>query len=118
MFGKLFPKRLKSRPKLEKTLSGKIKYEFSAKTWQHSSSGGWYFVSIPKQMAKEIREILRSEEEGWGRLKAVARIGNSEWKTAIWFDSKNETYLLPLKSEIRRKENIEAEKQIEVVILL
>ena len=98
-------------------MDSKIKYEFSEKVWQHSSLGGWYFISLPKEMSKEIRNMLRSEEEGWGRLKAVARIGKTEWKTAIWFDSKNETYLLPLKAEIRRKENIEVEKQIDVAIL-
>ena len=95
----------------------KIKYEFSEKVWQHSSPGGWYFISLPKEMSKEIRNMLRSEEEGWGRLKAIAKIGKTEWKTAIWFDSKNETYLLPLKAEVRRKENIEVEKQIDVAIL-
>lgn len=99
-------------------MNGRIKYEFSEKPWQHSSLGGWYFVSLPTEIAKEIRSMLKSEEEGWGRLKAVAKIGNSEWKTAIWFDSKNETYLLPLKAEIRKKENIEAGKLIDVVILL
>jgi hypothetical protein len=99
-------------------LNGRLKYEFSEKPWQHSSPGGWYFVSLPKEMSKEIRSALKSEEEGWGRLKAIAKIGNSEWKTAIWFDSKNETYLLPLKAEVRKKEGIEAGKQINVVILL
>lgn len=99
-------------------MSGRIKYEFSEKSWQHSSPGGWYFVSLPTEMAKEIRSVLKNEEEGWGRLKAVAKIGTTEWKTAIWFDSKNETYLLPLKAEIRKKENIEAGKLIDVVILL
>jgi hypothetical protein len=99
-------------------LNGRIKYEFSEKPWQHSSPGGWYFVSLPTAMAEEIRSVLKKEEEGWGRLKAVAKIGNSEWKTAIWFDSKNKTYLLPLKAEIRKKENIEAGKHIDVVILL
>ena len=99
-------------------MNGRIKYEFSEKPWQHSSPGGWHFVSLPTEMAKEIRSLLKSEEEGWGRLKAIAKIGNTEWETAIWFDSKNETYLLPLKAEIRKKENIEAGKQINVVILL
>lgn len=99
-------------------MTGKIKYEFSEKSRQHASPGGWYFVSLPKEMSKEIRSVLKSEEEGWGRLKAVAKIGNSEWKTAIWFDSKNETYLLPLKAEIRRKEKIAAGNQIEVIVWL
>jgi hypothetical protein len=99
-------------------LTGKIQYEFSEKPWQHASPGGWYFVSLPKEMSKEIRKMLQSEEEGWGRLKAEAKIGNSTWKTAIWFDSKKDTYLLPLKAEIRRKENIEAGKQVEVILFL
>lgn len=99
-------------------MEGKIKYEFSEKVGQHSAPGGWYFITVPKEMSKEIRALLKNEEEGWGRLKAVAIIGKSEWKTAIWFDSKKETYLLPLKLEVRKNENIEVEKQIEVVILL
>ena len=69
-------------------------------------------------MSKEIRSILKFQEEGWGRLKAVAKIGKSEWKTAIWFDTKINTYLLPLKAEIRKKENISAEKEIDVTIWL
>lgn len=99
-------------------MTGKIQYEFSEKSWQHDSPGGWYFVSLPKEMSKEIRSMLKSEEQGWGRLKAEAKIGKSEWKTAVWFDSKKDRYLLPLKAEIRRKENIEAGKQIKVVLWL
>jgi Domain of unknown function (DUF1905) len=97
-------------------MNGKIKFEFSAKAWQHASSGGWHFVSLPEELAKEIRENLKSDEEGWGRLKAIAKIGNSEWKTAIWFDTKMRTYLLPLKAEIRKKEHLEVGKNVETII--
>lgn len=99
-------------------MNGKIKYVFSGKPWQYPSSGGWHFVSLPQKMSKEIRDSLKSEEEGWGRLKAIAKIGNSEWKTAIWFDTKINTYLLPLKAEIRKKECLEIEKKTDVTIWL
>jgi len=89
-----------------------IEYAFSAKIW-HS---GWYFVSLPKEMAKEIREDFKCFEEGWGRLKAVAKIGNSEWKTAIWFDTKCQTYILPIKSEIRKREKIGADNEVKVTL--
>lgn len=39
-------------------------------------------------------------------LKATARIGNTEWQSAIWFDTKADVYLLPLKAELRKKEKI------------
>ncbi|WP_281228808.1 DUF1905 domain-containing protein [Flavobacterium aquiphilum] len=97
-------------------MDGKIKYEFSAKTWQHQGPNGWYFVSLPIAMAKEIRENLKWQEEGWGRLKAVAKIGNSKWETAIWFDTKLNTYLLPLKAEIRKKEKIQKGDDITTTI--
>lgn len=67
-------------------------------------------------MSKEIRNVLKSEEEGWGRLIATAKIGNSEWKTAIWFDTKMNTYLLPLKAEIRKKEFLEVGKEVKTFL--
>ncbi len=98
--------------------SRQLKYEFVAKPWQYTGPAGWYFVSLPKEMAKKIRKILRPEEEGWGRLKATAKIGNSEWNTAIWFDTRMNTYLLPLKAEIRKKETVIVDKKVNVVVWL
>ena len=97
-------------------MRGKIKYEFSARVWQYAPPGAWHFVSLPIELAKEIRENLQWQEEGWGRLKATAKIGNSEWETAIWFDTKMNTYLLPLKAEIRKRENLEADKIIKITL--
>lgn len=97
-------------------MNHKIRYEFTAKIWLYEGPGGWHFVSLPKDLAKEIRDHLKSEEEGWGRLKATAAIGSSEWDTAIWFDTKQETYLLPLKAEIRKKEKLETGKEIKTII--
>ena len=67
-------------------------------------------------MSAEIRNHFKREEEGWGRLKATAKIGDSEWKTAIWFDTKRNTYLLPLKAEIRKRENIVLGERVNVLI--
>lgn len=77
-------------------------YSFSAKVWYSE----WYFVSLPEDMANEIRTQFKLLEEGWGRLKVVAKIGKTEWKTAIWFDTKSKTYYLPLKKEVRIKEKV------------
>lgn len=93
-----------------------IPYTFTSVPWQYQSAGGWYFISLPEEISKEIRENLRWQEEGWGRLKATAQIGQTEWKTAIWFDTKMNTYLLPLKADVRKKESIEAGKGMEVVV--
>ena len=94
----------------------KLKYEFDSKLWQYPGKGGWCFVLLPNEIAKEIRDNLKSEEEGWGRLKVIAKIGTAEWKTSIWFDTKMDTYLLPIKAEIRKKELLQVDSIFPICI--
>lgn len=96
----------------------RITYRFEASPWKYEGPNGWYFVSLPKEVSSEIRENFKSFEEGWGRLTVHARISGQEWKTAIWFDTKQNTYLLPLKAEIRKKLDLSltAVQVVEVLI--
>jgi hypothetical protein len=96
----------------------KTPHQFSSKLWQVAESGGWYFVSLPKKLSEEIRINFKTEEEGWGRLRATAQIGNTTWKTAIWFDTKRNLYLLPVKADVRKKENLVIDKTINVVVYI
>ncbi|MEZ4988075.1 MAG: DUF1905 domain-containing protein [Saprospiraceae bacterium] len=93
-----------------------VPYTFTAAVWQYEGNGGWHFVSLPKEVSSEIRQYFQAAEEGWGRLKATARIGQSEWLTAIWFDTKKGTYLLPLKAAIRKQEHITNGQYLTVTI--
>ncbi len=99
-------------------MQAKINYDFSNSIWRSSETGGWYFVSVPKDMSAEIRKHLQWQEEGWGRMKATAKVNAVEWDTAIWFDKKQETYLLPLKAAIRKKANLQLGDRIAVRILV
>jgi hypothetical protein len=94
----------------------KIKYTFQARVWRHGGKGGWCFISMPVEMATEIREHLKGEEEGWGRMKATAMIGTTQWDTAIWFDTKHNTYLLPIKADVRKKEKILVDAIVDVAV--
>lgn len=96
----------------------KIQYEFTGTVWQHSAIGGWFFVSLPIEMAAEIRQHAKILEEGWGRMKATAKIGDTTWDTALWFDTKLGTYLLPIKSEIRRKQLIKKGSNVSIQLLI
>ena len=95
-----------------------IKYTFTATIWQYDGPNGWYFVSLPLDISKEIRDNLKWQEEGWGRLKASAEIGFYEWKTAIWYDTKQNTYLLPLKAIVRTKCKLEKGQEISATIFV
>ena len=73
-------------------------------------------MTLPRDVSEEIRGALKSEEEGWGRMKAVATIRSTEWKTAIWYDTKHQAYLLPLKADVRAKENLKTGQTVSVKI--
>ena len=95
-----------------------LSYSFSAIPWQYAGPAGWVFVTIPAPVSTSIRKALKDEEQGWGRLQVTAQTGNTEWKTAIWWDSKANAYLLPLKAEIRKKEKISPEQKLTVNLII
>lgn len=98
-------------------MTEQIKFEFVAKAHPMENCA-WHFFSFPKELSKEIRELFKWKEEGWGRMKVTLKVGSTEWKTSIWFDTKQETYWFPVKAAIRKKENIEENKDLKVCIWL
>jgi hypothetical protein len=102
-------KKASKNPKLIET-----RFSFKALLWKHEGPAGWCFVTIPKTTAKRIRAQHLSLEEGWGRLKTTARVGDTHWKTSIWFDTKASSYLLPIKTEIRKKEKLAIGESVSV----
>ncbi|MFM7309329.1 MAG: DUF1905 domain-containing protein [Flavobacteriales bacterium] len=93
-------------------------YSFHAQLRVYPGAAAWRFVLLPFDMSQEIRLHLKHEEQGWGRLKATAEIGSTRWETAIWFDTKHATYMLPLKASVRKKEGIADGDEVEVKIYL
>lgn len=96
----------------------KFEYSFKGKIWKHKESGGWHFVTLPKRLSKEIRETHYVSEEGWGRLKVKASFSQSGWETSIWYDSKIGSYIIPIKSVIRKKESLAEGDRVEIHLVL
>jgi hypothetical protein len=81
-------------------------YAIKAKVWQHSGMGGWYFVTIPTQEAQDIDDHFGFAKRGWGSLPVEVKLGKTIWRTSIFPDKKTNSYVLPLKAEVRKKEGI------------
>lgn len=99
-----------------KVLDMRIPYSFSGHVWKYSGKGAWFFISLPKFLSEQIRVENQQLEEGWGRLKCIAKIGEVTWETAIWFDTKQACYLLPVKADVRKKENLLENATVKVEI--
>ena len=80
-------------------------YNIRAKVWLYKGEGPWHFVTIEKNIAKEIKKEYALPRRGFGSIPVKVTVGSSSWKTSI-FPDKTGVYLLPLKKEVRRMENI------------
>jgi hypothetical protein len=87
------------------------------KVWKYPGIGGWHFLTINKTASARIKSMARLPRRGFGSIYVKAKIGTTEWKTSV-FPTKEQTYLLAIKADVREKENIEAGDTITVRITL
>lgn len=83
-----------------------MQIKFKAKLWEYNGPGPWVFVSLPKNISKEIKKLFAINASSFGSLKVIAVLGGTKWNTSIFPDSKNSIYLLPIKKQVRQKEKV------------
>ncbi|KKR43074.1 MAG: hypothetical protein UU10_C0024G0003 [Parcubacteria group bacterium GW2011_GWF1_40_6] len=80
-------------------------------------SGAWRFARVPEDISAKIKEMQKGRlRRGWGAVYAKAKIGKGEWVTSIFPDRHSDTYILPLKKQIRFEENLYDGIEIKVSI--
>jgi hypothetical protein len=89
-----------------------VRFEAEVIHWRGPSP--FFFATVPADHASEIRRISRAITYGWGMIPVEARIGDVAFRTSLF--PKDQTYLLPLKAEIRRKSAFTAGDTIRVQI--
>lgn len=63
---------------------------------------------------KDFSDLKR----GWGSLQVKVTVGKTSWDTSIFPDSKRGAYLLPIKSEVRKKEDITVDSIISYTLTI
>lgn len=87
-----------------------LSFNFTATCWLwQAEKAAWHFVTLPKEKSEEIsffNENMSLKKRGWGSVRVVVTIGDTEWKTSIFPQAKEGTYILPIKAEVRKQEKI------------
>lgn len=71
-------------------------------------SANWHFVPITKSIGQEIRETYGKSRRGFGAVKVEVTVGKTTWLTSMFPDKYSGSYILPLKAQVRKIEDIEA----------
>ena len=93
-------------------------YTLKSKVVVYPGMAAWRFLGLPKKEAKEIKKKFGKHAKGWGSLPVKVTIGETKWETSIFPDKKSETYVLPLKAQVRRKEGINDGETVQFVLVL
>lgn len=84
-------------------------YRFDAELWLwQSRSDSWTFVSLPAAVADEILDRAGHLARGFGSLRVEVTVGGTVWRTSVFPDSSQRTYVLPIKKAVRTAEGLAA----------
>ncbi|WP_276958179.1 DUF1905 domain-containing protein [Allomeiothermus silvanus] len=78
--------------------------EFSGEVWQWRGPAPFYFVTVPAEQSRAIKDVAKLVTYGWGVIPVRVRIGKTEWKTSLF--PKDGLYLVPLKDVVRKAEGL------------
>ena len=81
-------------------------YEVTTEVRRYPGVGGWHYVTLPAEVVDDIRERFGSSARAFGSLPVSVEIGHSEWTTSVFFDNNTSSYLLPVKADVRRREEV------------
>lgn len=81
-------------------------------------TANWHLLYLPKKEAKALREKYKGKERGWSSLPVEAAIGKTRWRTSVFFDRRSDTYILPLKAEVRKRERLMPADKIEFSLVI
>jgi len=88
-------------------------FEFRATLWLYPGKAGWYFVSLPPEVADDIDGQV-GERAGFGSIPVEVTVGSSSWKTSLFPDKQAASFVFPVKKAVRRQEGIEADSELVV----
>ncbi len=99
-----------------------LSFTFVGKCWLWQSTGtAWHFITLPEVKSEEIKffnENMHEKRRGWGAVRVQVTIGATTWETSIFPSSELKAYILPVKADVRKKENIAVGSEVKVKLTI
>lgn len=89
---------------------------FSGEVFYWRGPAPFYFVRTPPKQSQELKDVMKLVTYGWGMIPIRARIGDTDFTTALI--PKDGAYLLPLKDKVRNAEGIEEGETVTAQVII
>jgi hypothetical protein len=91
---------------------------FRGELWHYPEEAGWHFITLPQDVAEQLREDSAPFRKGFGSVKVLATIAGQRWSTSVFPDSKTSSYLLPVKKAVLTAADIREGDEVDVELIL
>jgi hypothetical protein len=78
---------------------------FDGVVWRYDGEAAWYFITLPLELADDIRAT--SEPAGFGSVRVEVTIGSTTWRTSVFPDKGSGSFVLPVKAQVRAREHLD-----------
>lgn len=95
-----------------------MEFTFDAEIWEHDGDAAWHFLTLPFDVSDAIEEVTAGSRRGFGSVRVDVRIGATAWSTSVFPDKGRRAYVLPVKADVRRREQLAAGSQPTVTLAL
>jgi len=86
--------------------------------WKYNGDkASWFFLTVSKALSKQIKGF-QSEHLGFGSVRVEVTLGSSTWKTSVFPSKELESYVLPVKKQVRTKEGLKENDLVKFTIKL
>jgi Domain of unknown function (DUF1905) len=97
-----------------------LSFSFVGKCWLwQGGKAAWHFITLPEDKSEEIKffnKNMHEKRRGWDAVRVLVTIGKTSWQTSIFPSSEFKAYILPIKADVRKKENIEVGSEVKVLL--
>ena len=99
-------------------------WTFTAPLWRWNAKqestdpGSWSFVTLPTDVAEDIRDVMVEPPRGFGSVKVQVVVGEERWSTSVFPDKDSGSYVLPVRQAVRRAVGIEEGDPVTVTLSL
>ncbi len=96
-------------------MTSPAEWEFVAEVWL-AEGGSWAFATVPAEVDADIR-LLSGPRSGFGSVPVEVVLGSTTWRTSV-FPDKARGFVLPLKQQVRRAEEVDVGDRVRLRLRL
>ncbi len=91
-----------------------MELSFSGPIWFWRGPSPYHFVTVPDEECGALEAAAALVSYGWGMIPVTAKIGETEWRTALF--PKDGRYIVPLKDLVRKAEGLDVDDVVTVLL--